>query len=164
MPTTTYINVAKCLRVYQYRDLHGTCFQIPPGACAKVASDMGLGGGLHRVLRFPLSVTTGQTRISRNTAENVRKKRNSKCCMLWYKHVPLSSSHQRLINGADDVFTPGALLHICLIVLGHHTTMQTEVVSICNGHSLLLFGAIQCSYPSTNNRLYTSLRASILAI
>ena len=59
MPTTTYVNVAKCLRVYQYRYFHGTCFRIPPGACAKVASDMGLGSGFHWVLQFPLPGTTG---------------------------------------------------------------------------------------------------------
>ena len=28
-------------------------------ACEKVASDLGLGCGFHRVLRFPLPVTTG---------------------------------------------------------------------------------------------------------
>ena len=30
-----------------------TVVRIPPGACEKVASDLGLGGGFRRVLRFP---------------------------------------------------------------------------------------------------------------
>ena len=30
-----------------------------PGACEKVASDLELGGGFRRVLRFPAPVTTG---------------------------------------------------------------------------------------------------------
>ena len=33
--------------------------RIPPGACEKVASDLGLDGCFRRVLRFPPPVTTG---------------------------------------------------------------------------------------------------------
>ena len=35
-------------------------------ACEKVASELGLGGGFRRVLRFPPQLTTGQSRISHN--------------------------------------------------------------------------------------------------
>ena len=47
-------------------------------ACQKVASDLGLGGGFHRVLRFPPPITTGVSQISRNMAEKETKKQNSK--------------------------------------------------------------------------------------
>ena len=40
------------------------------GACKKVSSDSGLGGGFRRVLQFPPPVTTV---ISRNMAEKVTK-------------------------------------------------------------------------------------------
>ena len=46
---------------------------LPAGACGKVASDLGLGGGFRRVLRFPPPVTTGSARLSRTMAEKVTK-------------------------------------------------------------------------------------------
>ena len=33
--------------------------RIPPEACEKVASDLGLGSGFHRIFRFPPPVTNG---------------------------------------------------------------------------------------------------------
>ena len=46
---------------------------LPAGACEKVASDLGLGGGFRRVLRFPPPVTTGSSRLRRIMAEKVTK-------------------------------------------------------------------------------------------
>ena len=40
------------------------CVRIPAWACEKVASDLGLGGGFRRVLRFPPLLTTGYSQIS----------------------------------------------------------------------------------------------------
>ena len=42
-----------------YLSLTTIRFRISTGACEKVASDFGLGGGLGRVLRFPPPVATG---------------------------------------------------------------------------------------------------------
>ena len=39
------------------------------GVCEKVASDLGLGGAFHQVLRFPLPLRTGQSQISRKMPE-----------------------------------------------------------------------------------------------
>ena len=50
-----------------------SCTSRPVGACEKVASDLELGGGFRRVLRFPPPVTTGLSRISCNTADKVMK-------------------------------------------------------------------------------------------
>ena len=42
--------------------------RIPAGACEKVNSDLGVGGGFRRVLRFPPLLTTAWSRISHNMA------------------------------------------------------------------------------------------------
>ena len=43
--------------------------RIPYGTCEKVASDLGLGGGFQRVLRFLLQFSTGQSRFILNVGE-----------------------------------------------------------------------------------------------
>ena len=53
-----------------------SCLSPLPGfksrrVCEKVASDLGLGGGFRRVLRFPLPMKTGWTQLSHNIAENM---------------------------------------------------------------------------------------------
>ena len=49
----------------------------PLGACEKVASDLGLGGGFCRVLRFPPLLTTGWSQIRHNW-HKFDEKQNSK--------------------------------------------------------------------------------------
>ena len=49
---------------------------IPSRAGEKVASALGIGGGFRPVLWFPSPLTTGYSRLSRNTAENVTKKKS----------------------------------------------------------------------------------------
>ena len=45
--------------------------QILAGVCEKVARDLELGSGFHQVLWFPTPLTTGQSQICLNMAENV---------------------------------------------------------------------------------------------
>ena len=56
--------------------------RIPPEACEKVASDLGLCGGFRRVLLFPPPITTGLSQLIRNMIEKVTRNEIPKkyCC------------------------------------------------------------------------------------
>ena len=72
--------------------------QIPAWACEKVDSDLGLGGGFRRVLRFSPLFTTGKSRISHKW-HKCDEKRNSKFqiqawdapCLMPIDHYALSA-------------------------------------------------------------------------
>ena len=72
--TCKYTEIIETHNIYFKQDLHPTGLsdgaarllspttawvRIPASACEKVASDLGLGGGFHGVLRFPPLLTTG---------------------------------------------------------------------------------------------------------
>ena len=48
-------------------------FHILSRACEEVVSDLGLGSGFSRVLRFPPPLTTGLSRLSGNRQKNAKK-------------------------------------------------------------------------------------------
>ena len=55
---TTFRHLYRRGEIYMSESLTSAWVRIPAWACGKVASDLGLGGGFRRVLRFPPLLTT----------------------------------------------------------------------------------------------------------
>ena len=63
----------QCLSMHDFTAKNTLMIMISPGACQKIARDLGLGGGFRRVLWFPPTVTTGLPQLSCKMTEKVTK-------------------------------------------------------------------------------------------